>query len=95
LLKDGESMLTFAEFPALPSTNTAAVRLIRLAVLMRKVSNGIASEAGAKSRAILISIHPTLKVWGIDPFAAMRTALKTVAETGTRSPLPEQTSTDG
>jgi transposase len=95
LLKDGESLLTFAEFPAVPSTNTAAEREIRPAVLMRKASYGSASEAGAATRAIWMSIHRTLKARGIDPFAAMRTAWKTLLETGTLPPLPDTNSSGG
>ena len=94
LVKDGESLLTFAEFPEVPATNNRAEREIRPAVVMRKMSYGSNSPQGAATRAILMSIYRTLKSRGLDPLAQTRNALQTLAQTGTLPPLPaEQTST--
>ena len=95
LLRDGESLLTFAEFPEVPPTNNAAEREIRPAVVMRKVSYGSASERGVTTRAVLMSVYRTLKKRGLDPLAETRTALETLAKTGTLPPLPDQTSSTG
>jgi transposase len=95
LLKDGESLLTFAEFPHVPATNNAAEREIRPAVVMRKVSYGSASEQGAVTRAVLMSIYRTLKKRGLDPLGETRNALETLAKTGTLPPLPEQMASVG
>jgi transposase len=84
----GASLLTFAEFPEVPATNNRAEREIRPAVLMRKASYGSGSVRGADTRAILMSIYRTLKVRGLDPLAATRTALETLATTGSLPPLP-------
>lgn len=88
LLKNRMSLLTFAEFPHVPATNNAAEREIRPAVVMRKMSYGSTSEQGGVTRAILMSIYRTLKKRGLDPLTETRTALETLAKTGTLPPLP-------
>jgi transposase len=95
LWKERESLLTFAEFPHVPATNNAAEREIRPAVVMRKLSYGSASEQGAATRAILMSVYRTLKKRGLDPLAEVRAALETLAKTGTLPPLPKATSSEG
>lgn len=88
LVKDKESLLTFAEFPEVPPTNNHAEREIRPAVVMRKMSYGNASGRGAATRAILMSIYRTLKTRRLDPLAETRNALKTLIQTGTLPLLP-------
>lgn len=95
LLRDGDSLLTFAEFPEVPATNNAAEREIRPAVVMRKVSYGSASDRGVSTRAVLMSVYRTLKKRGLDPLAATRAALETLAKTGTLPPLPDQPGSTG
>jgi transposase len=95
LLKYGEALLTFAEFPEVPPTNNRGEREIRPAVLMRKASYGNASSRGAETRAILMSIYRTLKRRGLDPLLETRNALKTLAETGTLPPLPDKMGSAG
>jgi hypothetical protein len=63
--------------------NNHAEREIRPAVVMRKMSYGNASARGATTRAILMSIHRTLKARGLDPSAETRKALKNLLQTGT------------
>ena len=95
LRKDGESLLTFAEFPEVPPTNNHAEREIRPAVVMRKMSHGSQSVRGAAARAILMSIYRTLKRRGLDPLAETRKALQTLSQTGTLPPLPGGQSSGG
>ena len=88
MLRERESLLIFAEFPEVPSTNNHGEREIRPAVIMRKASYGSASQRGAETRAILMTVFRTLKVRGLNPLHETRNALKTLAETGTLPPLP-------
>ena len=71
-----------------PATNNRAEREIRPAVLMRKASYGNASQRGAETRAVLMSVYRTLKSRGLDPIAEVRRALETYAKTGTFPLLP-------
>ena len=95
LRKDGEALLTFAEFPDVPATNNRAEREIRPAVVMRKVSYGSASARGAATRAILMSIYRTLKSRGLDPLAETRQALADLAKTNQLPPLPDKITSAG
>jgi transposase len=89
LVKDGASLLMFAEFAEVPSTNNRAEREIRPAVLMRKGCYGSQSERGVETRAILMSVFRTLKVRGLDPLAELQKALEVYTVTGKLPPLPE------
>jgi transposase len=84
----GADLLTFVEFEGVPSSNNHAERTIRPAVLMRKASYGSQSEAGADTRAVLMSIYRTLKQRGLDPLEVTVEALRTYAQTGILPPLP-------
>jgi transposase len=95
LLKDGADLLTFAEFPEVPTTNNHAEREIRPAVLMRKASYGNASVRGAETGAILMSIYRTIKSRDLDPLTETRKALETLIQTGTLPPLPDKPSSTG
>jgi hypothetical protein len=88
-------MMTFAKFAAMPTTNKAAKREIRPAVLMRKASDGSVRVADVETPAILMSNHRTLKAQDIDPFAAMRIALISLAKTGSLPPLSDTNSSGG
>lgn len=85
----GHELLTFVEFEGVPPDNNHAERTIRPAVLMRKASYGNQSEAGAYTRAVLMSIYRTLKQRGLDPLDVTVAALRTLAATGTLPALPE------
>jgi transposase len=87
-LVQSENLLRFVEVASVDPTNNKAEREIRPAVLMRKVSQGSASEAGAQTRSVLMSIDRTLKQRGVDPVAATAAALRTYTQTGTLPPLP-------
>jgi transposase len=91
----GEELLTFVEFEGVPSSNNHAEREVRPAVLMRKASYGNQSEAGAWTRAVLMTVCRTLAKRGLDPLNTITGALRTYAATGTLPPLPEKASSEG
>jgi transposase len=95
LSKYGPELLTFVEFDGIPPSNNHAEREVRPAVLMRKASYGNQSDAGAKTRAVLMSVMRTLKVRGLDPLPTLAEALRTYATTNTLPPLPEGTGSAG
>lgn len=95
LAKYGDDLLTFVEFEGVPSDNNQAEREIRPAVLMRKASYGNQSEAGADTRAILMTIFRTLKRRGHDPLKVMAHALRDYTLTGQLPPLPEKCTSEG
>ena len=95
LRKYGAELLTFVEFDSVPATNNHAEREIRPAVLMRKASYGNASERGAATRAVLMSVYRTLKRRGLDPLAEVQKALETYTKTGTLPPLPVESGSVG
>ena len=84
----GEELLTFVEFEGVPSSNNHAEREVRPAVLMRKASYGSQSEAGARTRAVLMSVCRTLKKRGLDPLTTIHDALRIYAATATLPALP-------
>ena len=57
---DRGSLTRFLHDPVIPSTNNEAERMLRPAVIARKVSHGSASWPGARMRATLLSILQTL-----------------------------------
>jgi transposase len=85
----GADLLTFVEFEGVPSSNNHGERTIRPAVMMRKASYGNQSEAGAETRAILMSIYRTLKQRGLDPLDVTVEALRRYTQTGILPPLPD------
>ncbi|MBY0459086.1 MAG: IS66 family transposase [Gemmataceae bacterium] len=95
LHKYGAELLTFVEFEDVPLSNNHAEREVRPAVLMRKASYGNQSEAGAWTRAVLMSVCRTLKKRGLDPLDAILGALRTYAATGTMPPLQEKVTSKG
>lgn len=88
LRKYGDELLTFVEFEGVPSSNNPAEREVRPAVLMRKASYGNQSEAGTRTRAVLMSVCRTLKKRGLDPLSTIQDALRTYAATATLPALP-------
>jgi hypothetical protein len=94
LRKYGDELLTFVEFEGVPSSNNHAEREVRPAVLMRKASYGNQSEAGARTRAVLMSVYRTLKKRGLDPLSTIQNALRTYAATATLPALPVTSDTE-
>jgi transposase len=95
LHKYGPELLTFVEFAGVPADNNHAEREVRPAVLMRKASYGNQSDAGARTRGVLMSVLRTLKKRGLDPLPTVAAALHTYAGTGTLPPLPEKFGSEG
>ena len=91
----GEDLLRFLDTEGVPRTNNKAEREIRPAVLMRKVSQGSASDQGAATRGVLMSIYRTLKQRGLDPIAETEAALREFVTTGVLRPLSEKISSGG
>lgn len=88
LRRHQDELFTFLDRPEADWNNNLAERLIRPAVILRKNSQCNRSQRGAATQAVLMSIHRTLKLRGIDPRQAIADALATYAATGTLPPLP-------
>lgn len=88
-------LFTFLEHPAVPSDNNHAERMLRPAVIVRKNSYANASDAGALTQAVLMSVFRTLKQRGHNPVAAVIAALRTSLQTGTLPLLPSPIPADG
>ena len=82
------SLFTFLDRPDADWHNNFAERQIRPAVILRKNSQCNRSRQGAATQAVLMSVHRTLKLRGIDPRAAIDQALRAYTATGTLPPLP-------
>jgi transposase len=95
LAEYGEDLLRFLHVEGVPSSNNKAEREIRPAVLMRKASYGSASDKGAETRSVLMSIYRTLKQRGLDPLQETETALRQYMQTGLLPPLPQKTASAG
>jgi transposase len=93
--KYGAELLTFVEFEGVPSSNNHAEREVRPAVLMRKASYGNQSEAGAWTRAVLMTVCRTLKKRALDALQTILDALRNYAATGKVPPLPEKLTSEG
>lgn len=89
------ALLTFVEHAAVPPSNNRAEREIRPAVLMRKASYGNATDAGAATRSVLMSVYRTLKLRGLDALTTTADALRTYTATGQLPPLPSRTASGG
>jgi len=94
LRRYGDELLTFVEFEDVPSSNNHAEREVRPAVQMRKVSFGNQSEAGAWTRAVLMTVCRTLKKRGLDPLRTIIDTLRTYAATGTLPTLPQKATSE-
>ena len=90
-----DELFTFLDCPEVPFENNLAERMIRPAVILRKISQCNRSEKGAAVQAVLMSVYRTLKVRGHDPLATMDSALRTYLATGQLPPLPIESIADG
>jgi len=93
--KHRDCLFTFLDTPGVPPDNNRGERMIRPAVIIRKNSLCNRSEQGSATQAILMSIYRTLKLRGHDPTKTIATALQTLLQTGTLSPLPTDGVADG
>ncbi len=76
LRKYGGQLTTFLHKPEVDATNNAAERALRPAVVMRKITGGNRSEAGARAWAILASVMRTAQQQGRDVVATIQELLK-------------------
>ena len=74
-------LLTFVQYPEVPSENNAAERAIRPAVVARKISGGTRSEKGSKTSSVLRSLFETWSAQGRNTIDACRDMLAAVATT--------------
>jgi transposase len=63
-------LFTFVEHPNVASSNNAAERAIRPAVISRKISGGTRSAKGSQTKTRLMSVFATWKLQGKDSIAA-------------------------
>ena len=75
LRKHRDSLTTFLHKPGVDGTNNAAERALRPAVIMRKITGGSRSKAGAKAWSILASVMRTAEQQGRDVLQTLKTLL--------------------
>ena len=95
LLGHCDELFTFLDSPDVPFDNNLAERMIRPAVILRKISLANRSEKGAAVQAGLMSVYRTLKLRGCDPLATITSALRTYLTSGQLPALPVQSVADG
>ena len=76
LRKYGGQLTTFLHKEDVDGTNNAAERALRPAVVMRKITGGSRSDAGARAWAILASVMRTAQQQGRDVVATIQDLLK-------------------
>jgi transposase len=76
LRKYGDRLTTFLHDPKVEGTNNAAERALRPPVVMRKITGGSRSEAGARAWAILASVMRTAQQQGRDVLETLKTLLR-------------------
>jgi len=90
-----DELFTFLDHPEVPFENNLAERMIRPAVILRKISQSNRSEKGAAAQAVLMSVYRTLKLQGLAPLATIASALRIYLTTGELPPLPIDSVADG
>ena len=93
--KHTDELFTFLDYPDVTFDNNLAERMIRPAVILRKISQSNRSEKGAAVQAVLMSVYRTLKLRAHDPLATITSALRTYLTDGHLPPLPIQSVADG
>lgn len=78
-IEKAERMYQWAKDRRVPADNNRAERELRPTVIARKVSFGSQSEAGAKTREVLMSVMQTLKKRIKDPIREFKRALDELA----------------
>ena len=94
LRKHTDELFTFLDYPEVTFDNNLAERMIRPAVILRKISQSNRSEKGAAVQAVLMSVYRTLKLRGHDALATITSALRAYLTTGQLPPLPVQSVAD-
>jgi hypothetical protein len=75
LRKYGDRLTTFLHDPKVDGTNNAAERALRPPVVMRKITGGSRSAAGARAWAILASVMRTAQQQGRDVLETLKALL--------------------
>jgi hypothetical protein len=88
LMRHQDELFTFLDRPEADWNNNLAERMIRPAVILRKNSQCNRSDRGAATQAVLMTIHRTLKLRGIEPQQEIADALSAYAATGILPPMP-------
>lgn len=89
IFRDNASRLYhWAANRAIPAENNLAERDLRPTVIARKVSFGSQSDAGAKTRGILMSVLVTLKKRGFDVTTRLKEVLDEIARNPTQNSFP-------
>jgi transposase len=73
-------LLTFVQYPSVPSENNAAERAIRPAVVARKISGGTRSEKGSKTSSVLRTLFETWAIQGRNSIDACRDMLTAASQ---------------
>jgi len=95
LRKHIDELFTFLDYPDVTFDNNLAERMIRPAVILRKISQSNRSEKGAAVQAVLMSVYRTLKLRGHDPLATITSALRHYLTHGQLPTLPVESVADG
>lgn len=95
LRRHRDELFTFLDTPGVPPDNNHAERMIRPAVIIRKNSYCNRSDRGARTQAVLMSIHRTLKQRGRNPLNTIVEALRTNLTTGQLPLLPGEAPANG
>ena len=81
-------MYHWAHDRRVPADNNLAERDLRPTVIARKTSFGSQSDAGARTRSILMTVLHTLRKQGGDPTDRLKTALDRLAQDISQDPFP-------
>ena len=95
LRKHTDKLFTFLDYRDVTFDNNLTERMIRPAVILRKISQSNRIETGAAVQAVLMSVYRTLKLRSHDPLATITSALRTYFTDGHLPPLPIQSVADG
>src|SRR3989338_4707727 len=74
--RDVNNLFRFVTDPSIDPTNNISERLLRILVIIRKISNGSRSTRGAHATAMLLSVLQTLRLNHINPLQGLRNILK-------------------
>jgi transposase len=86
LLQFESELFTFVEYPAVPSENNPAERVIRSRVIARKISGGTRSPVGSQTMAVLSSLFATWQLRGEECLSACRQMLQEAQQQSLAAP---------
>lgn len=69
ILNDWDAVVAFVKNPYLPPTNNDAERILRHAVISRRISFGTRTSEGSDAYAALLSVIETCRLRNVDPWA--------------------------